>query len=163
MLRLSAEISPVLYRSSIANLNEYYGYSGASQYLGYSLAYFSLDNLKPLYSNLLHDLKPGNRAFLDNGLITAAKHDQFIEPRVVIEQYVSLVSKMNHSQAKHLSIVVPDHPLSPEISLDIVKSNTKALRWLAKRCDLILPVHQSEGRCLVVLNQTDLVSVDNKV
>ncbi|ELA9367450.1 hypothetical protein QUN99_003340 [Vibrio parahaemolyticus] len=137
--------SPTLFRSGIANLNECHGYRAAGQFLGYSLAYVNPSKPQALFSHLIDDLNKGRRVFLDNGIITAAKQSTFIDPATVIDQYVSLVSSLKPKQAKLLSCVVPDHPLSPETSLNIVRENAKELRWLAKRCDLVLPIHKAKS------------------
>lgn len=139
----SENFEQTLFRSGIASKDEWLGYSIADQFKGYSLAYVKPEQNTPLFWYLLEDLTNGKKAFLDNGVITLVGQGKSIDATQVIEQYKALVETMSKKHSKHLSIVIPDDPFSPENSLNIVKNNAESIRWLAKRTDLILPVHKA--------------------
>ncbi|EGQ7973619.1 hypothetical protein I7Z51_002543 [Vibrio parahaemolyticus] len=134
--------SPVLYRSGLASADEFTGYSAANACLGASLAYVSDIKQPHLLDMMKQSLIRGNRAFLDNGVITEVGKGNFVEPQEVFSRYKRIVESFK-GDAKKLSIVIPDNPFDPLASLAIVQENKSVIKWLARRCDVILPIHKA--------------------
>ncbi|EJL6490477.1 hypothetical protein NMR92_001377 [Vibrio cholerae] len=134
--------SPVLYRSGLASADEFTGYSAANACLGASLAYVSDIKQPHLLDMMKQSLIRGNRAFLDNGVITEVGKGNFVQPQEVFSRYKRIVESFK-GDAKKLSIVIPDNPFDPAASLAIVKENKSVIKWLARRCDVILPIHKA--------------------
>lgn len=132
-----------LFRSGLASDPEMIGYSQANANLGASLAYVSDTKFPHRLKYLIQSMEAGNRAFLDNGMITEIGKGNFIEPAEVFKCYVRIIEKLKPRVAKNLSIVIPDDPFSPDAAVKIVRENKAAIKWLAKRCDVILPVHRA--------------------
>ena len=132
---------PTLFRSGLANEDEFIGYSHANASLGASLAYVSDIKKVNLFEYMIQSMESGKRAFLDNGVITELGKGKFVSPASVFERYSNIVRHLKPRVAKRLSIVIPDNPFDRAESVAIVRNNRKAIKWLASRCDVILPVH----------------------
>ncbi|PSW28705.1 hypothetical protein C9J21_20370 [Photobacterium phosphoreum] len=136
-----AEIAPVIFRSGVANADECIGYMSANCNIGTSLAYFSK---KPFLNEFLAQSLNKHDAFLDNGIITQIKKGKFVSPSEVFATYKNIINGLTETQAKRLSIVIPDHLLSPSLSLNVCQDYTSIINWLSSRCQVILVVHKSQ-------------------
>ncbi|HFI9381063.1 TPA: DUF6884 domain-containing protein [Vibrio parahaemolyticus] len=134
---------PTLFRSGLANQDEFIGYSQANAALGASLAYVSDIKQPHLFDYIKQSLLEGNRAFLDNGIITEIGRGTFVSTEEVFTRYKQIVSKMPRSVSKKLAIVIPDNPFDNAESIDIVRRHKDDIKWLSSRADVILPVHRA--------------------
>ena len=140
---------PTLFRSGLSNHDELVGFSQAGADLGASLAYISDIKQPQKLQYLMQTLKSGNKVFLDNGMITEIGKGKFISPDCVFARYINIVKSIQPKKAaQSLSIVVPDDPFDTQKSLQIVKDFKHEIKWLAKRVNVILPIH----RCVDVAN-----------
>ncbi|MFL7013690.1 DUF6884 domain-containing protein [Enterovibrio norvegicus] len=134
---------PILFRSGVANTDEMLGYLSSGQAIGSSIAYVS-DTLKPhLFRYIKDALARGQKVFLDNGMITCLNSGNEFLSHSAIETYRRIISELKPSQSRNLSIVIPDSRDAEE-ALAIVKMHKKSIKWLARRCRLILPVHRTQ-------------------
>ncbi|MGI2184925.1 DUF6884 domain-containing protein [Shewanella oncorhynchi] len=151
---------PTLYRSGLANLDEFIGYSQANASLGASLAYVSDIKNPHLFDYIKQALAEGNRAFLDNGIITEIGRGKFVSTDEVFTRYKKIVSNMPRSESKKLAIVIPDNPFDPAESIEIVRRHKADIKWLASRADVILPVHRAPDiskHAYAMMKQLDFV------
>ncbi|MEZ9699041.1 DUF6884 domain-containing protein [Vibrio sp. 10N.261.46.E12] len=143
MVAKGADNPVTLFRSGIANHDEMIGYSLSGSALGASLAYVS-DIKKPyLFSYIQQALANGTSCFLDNGIITSFRRGEFVSTDEVFARYTSIVKMLKRDEVKHLSIVIPDNPFDTVASINVVRKHKAQIKWLAKRCNVILPVHRA--------------------
>lgn len=132
-----------LFRSGLASYDEILGYSLANESLGASMAYISDSKRTHLLEMLFDSIRRGKRLFLDNGVITMAGKGIDITPQEILDQYVNIIKNLKPSISKKLFIVIPDNPFDSEDCLNIIKEHKNTIKWLAKRCEVILPLHRT--------------------
>lgn len=139
-----APSEPTLFRSGLANQDEFIGYSQANAALGASLAYVSDIKQPHLFDYMIQSMTAGSRAFLDNGMITEIGRGKFVSTNEVFTRYKQIVSSMHRSVSEKLAIVIPDNPFDTAESIEIVRRHKTDIKWLASRADVILPVHRAQ-------------------
>ncbi|NRB78379.1 MAG: hypothetical protein HRU38_06885 [Saccharospirillaceae bacterium] len=132
----------VLYRSGLANADEFIGLAKARANLGFSLAYVNQQKQNHLLKIGLESLASGKDLFVDNGIITKIGKGEFVDVPSVLDMYVSIINSLPKGASKNMAIVIPDNPLDSAGSLDIVRENKEVITWLSHRADVILPVHK---------------------
>lgn len=135
------EFNPVLFRSGVANFAEL-GYLAAGCDLGTSLAHVNTEKSTDLLSALLDGAKQ-SKLFFDNGIITCVNQGKDVDSDWIFNQYEAIISSLKPSVARNISIVVPDDVMCNESAIAIVKKYKKQIKALARRCDVILPIHKS--------------------
>ncbi|MDK9793697.1 DUF6884 domain-containing protein [Vibrio sp. D431a] len=136
------EFNPVLFRSGVANFSEL-GYVAAGCDIGTSLAHVNSQKATDLFSVILDSAKT-NKVFIDNGIITAAKNGKDIDTDWVMAEFERIVFSVKPNVAKNISVVIPDDVFCNDRAVAIVKQYKKQIKKLARRCDVILPIHRSE-------------------
>lgn len=154
---LNAPTPHTLFRSGCSNVNEFNGFLTANQRIGTSLAYL---NKKHVLSYITNELRAKHDIFVDNGLITAVNKKIDINESDIFNQYKNIINSVRSAQS--LLAVIPDNPFCEEGALAIVKRNKADIRHLAKRCQLILPIHNTSN-ITVVEQAKRLMSVIGKV
>nr|CAH7372065.1 conserved hypothetical protein [Vibrio chagasii] len=129
------------FRSGVANLPEL-GYLAAGCDVGASLAHTNRAKGTDLLSALLGATK-ASRLFLDNGIITMVNEGKQIDTDWVFDEYEAIIDSLKPSQAKNVSIVVPDDVFDNQMALEIIHKYAPRILKLASKCDVILPVHRS--------------------
>lgn len=140
-----SELNATLFRSGLASHDELVGFSVAGCDLGASLAYISDIKAPHRLQYLNQALKRNKKVFLDNGMITEIGRGKFVSSKDVFERYIAIVKSMKPALAKNLSIVVPDDPFSCINSINIAKQHKNDIKWLAKRVNVIIPIHRAEN------------------
>ncbi len=130
------------FRSGVANRSEL-GYVAAGCAVGSSLAHCNTRRNTTLLSSLLESTKH-NFLFLDNGLVTAHRQGKALDYGQVFAEYEKIVNSVPLAQSRNISIVVPDDVACNENALHIAMRYSKEICRLAKRCEVILPVHRSD-------------------
>jgi hypothetical protein len=138
---LAKATSPTIFRSGCANVNEFNGFLMGNQHIGTSLAYL---NKKHVMSYIVDELKAKHDIFVDNGLITAVNKNIDINESDIFANYSKIVKSVRSAQS--LLAVIPDNPFNADEAIAIVERNKADIRHLAKRCQLVLPVHNTEIR-----------------
>lgn len=155
------ENTVTLFRSGLASADELIGLIRANQHIGASLAYINCDSRAYLLNYITQSLANGRHAFLDNGLITKIRQGKNVNCHEVFQQYIDIVYALPVSSARRLHIVIPDEPLSASRSLQIVATHKKQIEYLARRANVILPVHRCHN---IVKHARDmLASLDKDV
>lgn len=135
--------TPVLFRSGLANADEFVGFINSKPDIGTSLAYVSDIKSPHLLQYMIQSLKLGNKVFLDNGLITALGSGLKLDNDDVFNRFIAIVKSLKLSLSKNLSLVIPDDPFSPENSVEIVRKYAQEIKWLSTRCNVNLPIHRA--------------------
>lgn len=138
---LNDPVDHTVFRSGCSNVNEFNGFLSANERIGTSLAYL---NKKHVMGYITNELKAKHDIFVDNGLITAVNKKIEINEVDIFDQYKTIVKNIRTSQS--LLAVIPDNPFNADEAIAIVKRNKADIRTLAKRCQLILPIHNTTVR-----------------
>ena len=144
--------NPTYFRSGCSNPNEFVGYIGAGQSVGTSLHYAKR---KGVMQYIIDAVKSNTPCFVDNGLISAFNRGIPLDVDSVFTQYIDLVKGIKGS-TKALSIVIPDAPHDESEALATITKYKKEIKWLARRCDVIIPFHRPINR--TVVEQAQLVA-----
>jgi hypothetical protein len=139
--KVNAPIDPVLFRSGCANLTEFHGLTASNQAIGTSLAYMSS---KALFAHVIDTIKNKTNIFLDNGMISAISKGYELSEKDVFKQYMDIATGIRGT--KTLAIVVPDCPFSQDKCIETVKSFKKEIKYLATKCQVIIPFHKETQR-----------------
>ena len=134
----------VFFKSGCSNENEYVGIRNAGSCVGTSLAYLGKGKLSAL-QHIKESVQSDRPFFVDNGLITSLTKNKALDVPGVFSQYIELVKSIR-GNCKSLSVVVPDDPFSQDNALKIIKDNIKNIRWLAKRCNVLIAFHKPTDR-----------------
>ena len=134
----------VFFKSGCSNENEYVGIRNSGSCVGTSLAYLGKGKLSAL-QHIKESVKANKPFFVDNGLITSLTKKIPLDVPGVFSQYIELIKSINVN-CKSLSVVVPDDPFSQDNALKIIKDNIKNIRWLAKRCNVLIAFHKPTDR-----------------
>jgi hypothetical protein len=146
-----------IFRSGCSNVNEFNGFLTANERIGTSLAYL---NKKHVLSYITNELKAKHNIFVDNGLITAVNKNIEINEADIFSQYKNIVNNVRSAQS--LLAVIPDNPFNADEAIEIIKRNKADIRVLAKRCQLVLPIHNTDIRT-VAQQATILMGIIGKV
>lgn len=141
---LNTSSKQTVFRSGCSNVNEFNGFLAANERIGTSLAYL---NKKHVLSYITNELKAKHDIFVDNGLITAVNKKIDINEADIFSQYKIIIKSVRTSQS--LLAVIPDNPFNADEAISIVRRNKTDIRTLAKRCQLILPIHNTTIRTVV--------------
>ncbi|WP_318493477.1 hypothetical protein [Photobacterium leiognathi] len=155
----SKYVSPVLFRSGVANLNDFQSTLAADAAIGTSLFYCDLSNNTTLFASILEQTRR-NKVFLDNGLISICSKNEGLAKkglpllplppaRQVLEQYLT-IAKLLGKNAKNLTVVCPDNPIDQDGALKIIEDNADLILEVASMTDMIIPIHHCH-----VLNKND--------
>lgn len=132
----------VYFRSGVANVSEL-GYVAAGCDIGCSLAHCNTTKNTTLLASLLDSTKH-SRLFIDNGLVTKHRQGKELNLDEVFSEYEKIIHSVPLVQSRKISIVVPDDVKSNANALEIVVQYSKVISRLAKRCEVILPIHRSD-------------------
>lgn len=130
-----------IFRSGVSSVSDQVGYHLNRQSKGYSLANVGPSKYPKLYSLLVNDLKEGLPVFLDNGIVTALNEGVEIDPKDVFSEYRKIVDSLPRKLLKLLYLVMPDSPFCSKTSIAIAKKHSKAIRYIARKTNLIVPIH----------------------
>ncbi|WP_122053649.1 DUF6884 domain-containing protein [Vibrio sp. Evd11] len=130
-----------IFRSGVSSVSDQVGYHLNRQSKGYSLANVGPSKYPKLYSLLVNDLKEGLPVFLDNGIVTALNDGVEIEPKDVFSEYRKIVDSLPRKLLKSLYLVMPDSPFCSQTSIAIAKKHSEAIRYIARKTNLIVPIH----------------------
>lgn len=139
--KLTPQSPPTLFRSGLAHDNEFAGFLQAGCAIGSSLAYTKNDRI---YGYIIDAIKMNVPIFLDNGLISAVTKGVKFDPEKAIAQYIEILSSLGKSPS--LSVVIPDNPFDNNEALLTIKKFKTEIKWLASRCQVILPIHKGIQR-----------------
>lgn len=136
------EPSRTWFRSGVANMAEI-GFIASGNDVGSSLAHVNSNKQTDLLSVILDSTKTGGKVFIDNGLITLLNQGKEIDTEWVFEEYSRLIASLKPRHAKNVWIVVPDDVVSNENAVAILRKHSRQIRLLAKKCNVILPIHRA--------------------
>ena len=68
----------------------------------------------------------------------------YICDKDIIEQYVNLAKSIRGSKSLH--VVIPDNPFCQDLALETVKIFKHEIKYLAKKCSVIIPFHNPVQR-----------------
>ncbi|ENY5205596.1 hypothetical protein ACEZNP_001609 [Vibrio parahaemolyticus] len=151
---------PTFFRSGVASSAEL-GYLDAGQAIGTSLAHCNMDKMKSLTSSII-DGSRTHKVFWDNGLITLLRKGKVIDTSWVFEQYKRLIAAAG-TGGPNISIVIPDAPQCKHTALDLINKHTADIRWLAERCDVILPVHKYDDSVEFAKEAMQIIGHDYRI
>jgi hypothetical protein len=136
--KLKVQFPPTLMRSGCCNESEFLALLKSNEAIGTSLAYLSSGKAM---GYTIDAIKNKKTIFIDNGMITAATRSQVLDIPLVFEQYISLLKSIKGTQT--VSIVIPDNPFSALAALNVIAQYNKEIKWLANKCNVIIPIHKS--------------------
>ncbi|KIF53367.1 DUF6884 domain-containing protein [Vibrio owensii] len=132
----------IWFRSGVANMAEI-GFIASGNDVGTSLAHVNSNKQTDLLSVILDSTKTGRKVFVDNGLITLLNKGKEIDTDWVFAEYSRLIASLKPRHAKNVWIVVPDDVASNENAVAILRKHSRQIRQLAKKCNVILPIHRA--------------------